>query len=190
MAMTPTRKTYIEGTINHVELRLARELLGFTISYVSQRADVRTDLLRQYELGAGRPDFSTLEKIANVYDMKAEDFLTPASMVMLSRIEGALYRYTQKLDFAKNHAAALGWFDRLAGLINIRHEREAMQHEEEMLKLQIKLEEAKRDGEEGNLKAIESDVDQRETQEHILSEGISEDRDPEGGQEVGTIQEP
>ena len=177
----PKPGTIMEGTINHIELREARLVSGFTSEYVCLQAGITKTLLVHYENGIGRVNFHVLESIAKVYDMQAEDFLTPSSMIMLARIERALYKYTETLDLENNHIAALGWFDRLSPLVQIRHDREMAQHEEEVLRLQLELEKQKKETAAMELKASEA-----RTRGELPSPGIHED----GGDGKGTELEP
>lgn len=174
--------TSIQGTINHIELREARLAMGYTTDYVCLKAGIGRHALIQYEYGIGKANFHTLEKIAQVYDMHAEDFLTPPSMIMLSRVERALYKYTETLDLEGNHIAALGWFDRLSPLVQIRHDREMAQHEEETLRLQIELEKQKKE-------AAALELQLNETREQLLPSGIHEDGRDGEGTEVESLQE-
>ena len=175
--------TSVDGTINHIELRQARQALGFTEEYVCLRSGITRNTLSRYELGIGKPTFHILENIAKVYDMQAEDFLTPASMVMLARVERALYDYTENLEFGNNHIAALGWFDRLTPLVQIRHEREMATHEEEVLRLQVELEKTRKETAALELQASE-------TRRELLPSGVVESRGDGEGTELEQFQEP
>ena len=174
--------TTIEGTINHVELREARHAMSFTEEYVCLQANIDRRTLYNYEMGVGRTNFKTLEEIAKVYDMQAEDFLTPVSMVMLGRIEAALYKYTEDMDLGNNHIAALGWFDRLAPLVQVRHDREMAAHEEEVLRLQVELEKTRKETAALELK-------NREVRGQLFPSGVDEDGRNGKETDVESVQE-
>ena len=84
-------------------LRLTRQIRGFTQKYVADSTGISLSLYSAYEKGSRSQDAESLFKISNIYSVEMELFFAPDTESLLNLFQTQLFRYCSMDELYQNY---------------------------------------------------------------------------------------
>ena len=84
-------------------LRLTRQIRGFTQKYVAESAGISLSLYSSYEKGTRSQDAESLFIISNIYSVEMELFFSPTTESLLNLLQMQFFRYHHMEELYQNY---------------------------------------------------------------------------------------